>query len=136
MVTQTQFYNNVLSVRASALPPPAPPKVASILLVSSTLNHRASRSDSIRSKVVIMASSPRFQTSNHLRHVESMKILPSGAGKISHLNAVILGEALASEENDLVFPSDRFSSQALVPTPEKVATTANSFFRSFSPFLI
>lgn len=58
-------------------------------------------------------------TNNHLRHVESMKILPSGAGKIPHLNAVILGEALASEENDLVFPSDEFSRQALVPDPSK-----------------
>ncbi|KAF5191463.1 Acetyl-coenzyme a synthetase, partial [Thalictrum thalictroides] len=57
---------------------------------------------------------------HHLRHVESMKTLPSGAGKISHLNAsVILGESLASEEDDLVFPSNDFSSQALVSSPEK-----------------
>lgn len=55
-----------------------------------------------------------------LRHVDSMSVLPSGAGKIQHLNAVILGEALASEENDLVFPSPDFSSQALVSSPEKV----------------
>ncbi|KAK6928615.1 Acetyl-coenzyme A synthetase, N-terminal domain [Dillenia turbinata] len=60
-----------------------------------------------------------ISTSNHLRHVESMASLPSGAGKISHLNAVILGEALASEEDDLVFPSDDFSRQALVPSPDK-----------------
>ena len=59
-------------------------------------------------------------TKNHLRHVESMKILPSSAGKIPHLNAVTLGEALASEEDDLVFPSDDFSRQALVSNPSKV----------------
>ncbi|KAL5714044.1 acetate--CoA ligase [Ranunculus cassubicifolius] len=56
-------------------------------------------------------------TSNFLRHVESMATLPSGAGNISHLNAVILGESLASEEDDLVFPSTEFSSQALVSSP-------------------
>lgn len=71
---------------------------------------------------VVMDSSPRkiLKTSYHLRHVESMKILPSGAGNISRLNAVILGESLASEENDLVFPSEEFSGQALVSSPEKV----------------
>ncbi|KAL4191870.1 hypothetical protein AMTRI_Chr06g169400 [Amborella trichopoda] len=58
-------------------------------------------------------------TSGHLRHVESMATLPSGAGKISHLNAVILGESLASEEDDLVFPSQEFTSQALVSSPEQ-----------------
>ncbi|KAI3765716.1 hypothetical protein L2E82_15758 [Cichorium intybus] len=34
--------------------------------------------------------------------MESMKSLPSGAGKIPELNDVILGESLASEENDLL----------------------------------
>ncbi|KAL2925473.1 Acetyl-coenzyme A synthetase chloroplastic/glyoxysomal [Bienertia sinuspersici] len=58
-------------------------------------------------------------TENHLRHVESLATLPSGAGKIKHLNAAILGEALASEENDLVVPSDDFSSNALVSSPSK-----------------
>ncbi|XP_026385761.1 acetyl-coenzyme A synthetase, chloroplastic/glyoxysomal-like [Papaver somniferum] len=69
---------------------------------------------------VNMAGSPgknQFASSDHLRHVESLSTLPSGAGKIPHLNAVILGEALASEENDLVFPSQEFSSQALVSSP-------------------
>ena len=56
---------------------------------------------------------------NHLRHVESMSLLPSGAGKISQLNAVVLGESIASEENDLVFPSKEFSSQALVSSPQQ-----------------
>ncbi|KAJ7976333.1 Acetyl-coenzyme A synthetase [Quillaja saponaria] len=60
-----------------------------------------------------------LRPTNHLRHVESMKTLLSGAGNISILNAVILGEALASEENDLVFPSEKFSVQAHVPSPEK-----------------
>lgn len=67
--------------------------------------------------VVIMAQ-PR--TSNQLRHVDSMATLPSGAGKIPHLNAVILGESLASEENDFIYPSDDFSRQARVPSPQKV----------------
>ncbi|KAL8139984.1 hypothetical protein V2J09_006005 [Rumex salicifolius] len=58
-------------------------------------------------------------TTNHLRHVESLSVMPSGAGKIPRLNAVILGEALASEENDLVFPSEEFSKQALVQSPAK-----------------
>ncbi|KAH7851680.1 hypothetical protein Vadar_015270 [Vaccinium darrowii] len=58
-------------------------------------------------------------TSDHLRHVESMATMPSGAGKIPRLNAVILGESLASEEDDLVYPSEQFSSQALVPSPQK-----------------
>ncbi|XP_020581336.1 acetyl-coenzyme A synthetase, chloroplastic/glyoxysomal [Phalaenopsis equestris] len=46
---------------------------------------------------------------------------PAGAGKISQLNAVVLGEALVSEENDLVFPSPEFSAQALVSSPEQYA---------------
>nr|XP_043607809.1 acetyl-coenzyme A synthetase, chloroplastic/glyoxysomal-like [Erigeron canadensis] len=58
-------------------------------------------------------------TSNHLRHVESMAHLPSGAGNIPELNAVILGESLASEEHDLIFPSVSFSEKAIVPSPQK-----------------
>ena len=57
-----------------------------------------------------------------LRHVESMAAFPSGAGNIPHLNAVILGEALASEENDLIFPSRDFCSQALIPSLQKVSS--------------
>ncbi|KAK2665939.1 hypothetical protein Ddye_004513 [Dipteronia dyeriana] len=70
----------------------------------------------------LMASSNgcnNLTTKNYLRHVESLNNIPSGAGKISQLNAVILGEALASEENDLVCPSQEFSTQALVPSPQK-----------------
>lgn len=74
-------------------------------------------------RVVVMADKSKYPTTcNHLRHVESIATLPSGAGNISHLNAVILGEALASEENDLVFPSQHFSQQALVPSPDKVTS--------------
>lgn len=61
----------------------------------------------------------KTMSSNHQRHVESMSLLPSGAGKISQLNAVVLGESIASEENDLVFPSKEFSSQALVSSPHQ-----------------
>ncbi|XP_057530829.1 acetyl-coenzyme A synthetase, chloroplastic/glyoxysomal [Amaranthus tricolor] len=58
-------------------------------------------------------------TENHLRHVESLPVFPSGAGNIPSLNAVILGEALASEENDYVFPSKDFSSNALISSPSE-----------------
>ncbi|OAY70177.1 Acetyl-coenzyme A synthetase, chloroplastic/glyoxysomal [Ananas comosus] len=51
---------------------------------------------------------------DELRHVEDMADLPSGAGKSSRVKGVILGESLASEEDDLVFPSRDFSQQALV----------------------
>eukprot|EP01018_Ginkgo_biloba_P003585 Gb_41407 [translate_table: standard] len=76
----------------------------------------------------LMAPSPRSTSSrghlinsDHLRHVDSMANLPSGAGQISRLNAVILGEALASEENDLVIPSEEFRKQALVSSMEQVS---------------
>ncbi|KAK4483253.1 hypothetical protein RD792_010437 [Penstemon davidsonii] len=62
---------------------------------------------------------PPPKTANLLRHVDSMATLPSGAGKISRLNAVILGESLASEEDDLVIPCPDFSSNAHVPSPDK-----------------
>ena len=89
-----------------------------------------------RGSRVTMATSPAssspqrkiLKTSNHLRHVDSMSVKPSGAGKVSQLNAVILGEALASEAHDLVFPSRDFSSQALVSSPEKVFQNPNFFF--------
>ncbi|KAI8019503.1 hypothetical protein LOK49_LG04G03456 [Camellia lanceoleosa] len=69
------------------------------------------------------AASPLKKTrriaDQQLRHMDSMASTPSGAGKIPRLNAVILGEALASEDDDLVFPSDHFSTQALIPSPQK-----------------
>lgn len=66
-------------------------------------------------------NSKKMKTESFLRHVESLASFPSGAGKISRFSAVILGEALSSEENDIVLPSDDFSRQALVPSPQKVA---------------
>ncbi|GFQ01131.1 acetyl-coenzyme a synthetase chloroplastic/glyoxysomal [Phtheirospermum japonicum] len=85
-------------------------------------HHQASPNRGGSSTPLTMAdkvSSTPFTTVNHLRHVESMSILPSGAGKIPRLNAVILGEALASEEDDLVIPTQRFSAQAHVSSPQK-----------------
>lgn len=67
-----------------------------------------------------MASNIR--TNNFLRHVESMRLMPSGAGHIPHLNAIILGDSLATEEDDFVLPSDDFASQAIVQSPEQVLT--------------
>lgn len=72
-------------------------------------------------------NSKKMKTESFLRHVESLASFPSGAGKISQLNAVILGEALSSEENDIVLPSDDFSRQALVPSPQKVAPFSFAF---------
>ncbi|CAI9299019.1 unnamed protein product [Lactuca saligna] len=60
-----------------------------------------------------MATRKNLTTTNHLRHLESMATRPSGAGKIPKLNVVILGESLASEEDDLVFPGQDFSQQYL-----------------------
>lgn len=87
-----------------------------------TMEDHFERSDSSLSSKI----SPRkiLTTSNYLRHVESMAKLPSGAGKIPRLNAVILGEALASEEDDLVFPSEDFSRQAHVSSPQEVLRLA------------
>lgn len=81
-----------------------------------------------------MENQKNLTTDNHLRHVDSMLILPSGAGNIPELNAVILGESLASEEHDLIFPSHEFSKQALVPSPQKVYHS--NFFYSLSIIMI
>lgn len=79
------------------------------------------------------SSSPRrLVTSDYLRHVESMKKFPSGAGRIAHLNGMILGDSLASEENDLIFPSEEFTKQALISSPEQV----NPLLLLLRPFLI
>lgn len=72
-------------------------------------------------------NSKKMKTESFLRHVESLASFPSGAGKISRFSAVILGEALSSEENDIVLPSDDFSRQALVPSPQKVAPFSFAF---------
>lgn len=57
---------------------------------------------------------------SELRHVESMSHTPSGAGQIERLNAVILGDSLASEEDDLIIPSAEFSNSALLSSKEQV----------------
>jgi hypothetical protein len=67
-----------------------------------------------------IADHPAGASPDKLRHVESMSELPSGAGKISGINAVVLGESLADEEHDLVFPSPEFSASALVSSPKQV----------------
>lgn len=94
-------------------------------LVNLRSNRR--RSPAMADPLTNGAGSSPLTTTNHLRHVESMASLPSGAGNISRLNAVILGEALASEEDDLIVPSPDFSAQAHVSSPEKVL---------FHPFVI
>ncbi|KAG6402845.1 hypothetical protein SASPL_135059 [Salvia splendens] len=53
-------------------------------------------------------------SSHRLRHVSSLAAPPP-----SRLNAVVLGDALVSEENDLVIPNPDFSAQAHVPSPAK-----------------
>lgn len=70
-----------------------------------------------------MGSSSRRSVApfDHLSHVESTSQLPSGAGRISRPNAVVLGEAIAAEEVDLVVPSHDFSRDALVSSPEQVS---------------
>ncbi|KAF6163781.1 hypothetical protein GIB67_012140 [Kingdonia uniflora] len=87
-----------------------------------------SLSSSVSSSLYIFSPKPKHSssstsilmaTTNHLRHVESLTTLPSGAGKIFPLNAVILGEALASEEDDLIFSNKDFSNQAHVSSPQK-----------------
>ncbi|KAL4567967.1 hypothetical protein LXL04_023564 [Taraxacum kok-saghyz] len=93
-----------------------------VLSISSSFSNRRGvrlTLKSVRITLPIMATRKNLSTTDHLRHVESMSTLPSGAGKIPKLNAVILGESLASEEDDLVFSSHDFSQKAHVPSPEK-----------------
>lgn len=73
-----------------------------------------------KKRVVMATENKKMRTENYLRHVESLATKPSGACNISHLNAVVLGDALATEENDLIFPSHDFSSQAHVPSTHEV----------------
>lgn len=98
-------------------------------LSSSYLSSRSSSAPIRKLGYMASSTSPRrLVTTNYLRHVESMKKLPSGAGRIAHLNAVILGESLVSEENDLICPSDEFTKQALVSSPEQVNLIRLFFF--------
>lgn len=54
----------------------------------------------------------------------------------SPVNALVLGEACASEESDFVFPSDDFSSRALVPSHQKVSLLVALFFFFFYDALV
>ncbi|XP_042008105.1 acetyl-coenzyme A synthetase, chloroplastic/glyoxysomal-like [Salvia splendens] len=85
------------------------------------------KSKQAAASVNLRSSRPRFRamadpltngagSSRRLRHVSSVAAPPS---KISRLNAVVLGDALASEEDDLVIPNPDFSAQAHVPSPGK-----------------
>ncbi|KAE8655525.1 Acetyl-coenzyme A synthetase [Hibiscus syriacus] len=59
-------------------------------------------------------------TASHFRHVDAMVPQPSAAAaKLSQLKAVVLGEAPASEDDEVVVPSHEFSRQALVPSTQK-----------------
>ena len=93
----------------------------SIITCSSISRRRNRRSD--------YSMANNLRTENYLRHVDSRRIMPSGAGHIPHLNAVILGESLASEEDDYVLPSKEFADQANVQSPEQV--NLRCIFRMF-----
>lgn len=70
-------------------------------------------------------SDPLTNGAARLRHVSSLAAPPS---KVSRLNAVVLGDALASEEDDLVIPNPDFSAQAHVPSPGKVLFLSHILF--------
>uniref|UniRef100_A0A2P2MV63 acetate--CoA ligase n=1 Tax=Rhizophora mucronata TaxID=61149 RepID=A0A2P2MV63_RHIMU len=114
----TVNHSNSISDCGSLFIKPPPSALLSSLLLSASQIRSVKKIE----RIIMANQSSRSSvktTGCHLRHVESMSTPPSGAGKISHLNAVILGEALATEENDLVFPGDSFSAQALIPSPQK-----------------
>lgn len=80
---------------------------------------------------ISFSSSFRFrsQSSASRRRQLMMSLLSSGATrKNGHVNAVILGDSLALDDDDLVLPSHDFSHQALVPSLDHV-----SFFLPFFP---
>ncbi|KHG28195.1 Acetate--CoA ligase ACS, chloroplastic/glyoxysomal -like protein [Gossypium arboreum] len=90
----------------------------------SRLNHRLPllHLDSAGGSLLLMASlnNHNHNHNHHFRHADSTASLPSSAvAKISHLKAVVLGDAPASEEDDVVLPSHEFSRQALVPSQQK-----------------
>lgn len=69
------------------------------------------------------------QSSASRRRQLIMSVLSSvAARKKGHVKAVILGDSLASDDDDLILPSHDFSHQALVPSLDHV-----SFFLSFYP---
>ncbi|RYR04600.1 hypothetical protein Ahy_B06g084373 isoform E [Arachis hypogaea] len=93
---------------------------ASVYLLQFNCNRRRINTNNRRNNNNnFMDSNNNMRTESYLRHVDSRKLMPNGAGHIPHLKAVILGEALASEEDDLVLPSKEFSDQANVHSPEQ-----------------
>lgn len=89
----------------------------------SRLNHRLPllHLDGAGRSLLLMASLNNHN--HHFRHADSTASPPSSAvAKISHLKAVVLGDAPASEEDDVVLPSHDFSRQALVPSQQKVSS--------------
>ncbi|KAE8689529.1 Acetyl-coenzyme A synthetase [Hibiscus syriacus] len=74
-----------------------------------------------RRRLLLMVSPNNLPTTTaHFRHVDAMAPHPSSAAaKLSHLKAVVLGEAPASGDDDVVVPSHEFSRQALVPSTQK-----------------
>ncbi|XP_052488426.1 acetyl-coenzyme A synthetase, chloroplastic/glyoxysomal isoform X1 [Gossypium raimondii] len=90
----------------------------------SRLNHRLPllHLDGAGRSLLLMASlnNHNHNHNHHFRHADSTASPPSSAvAKISHLKAVVLGDAPASEEDDVVLPSHDFSRQALVPSQQK-----------------
>ncbi|KAA3478405.1 acetyl-coenzyme A synthetase, chloroplastic/glyoxysomal-like [Gossypium australe] len=88
----------------------------------SRLNHRLPllHLDGAGRSLLLMASLNNHNHNHHFRHADSTASPPSSAvAKISHLKAVVLGDAPASEEDDVVLPSHDFSRQALVPSQQK-----------------
>lgn len=84
----------------------------SLLLMASLNNHNHNHSHN-----------HNHNHNHHFRHADSNASPPSSAvAKISHLKAVVLGDAPASEEDDVVLPSHDFSRQALVPSQQKVSS--------------
>ncbi|RYR54101.1 hypothetical protein Ahy_A06g029363 isoform A [Arachis hypogaea] len=97
-----------------------PSSSASVYLLQFNCNRRRINTNNRRNNNNnFMDSNNNMRTESYLRHVDSRKLMPNGAGHIPHLKAVILGEALASEEDDLVLPSKEFSDQANVHSPEQ-----------------
>ncbi|KAA3478403.1 acetyl-coenzyme A synthetase, chloroplastic/glyoxysomal-like isoform X2 [Gossypium australe] len=88
----------------------------------SRLNHRLPllHLDGAGRSLLLMASLNNHNHNHHFRHADSTASPPSSAvAKISHLKAVVLGGAPASEEDDVVLPSHDYSRQALVPSQQK-----------------
>lgn len=80
--------------------------------------------------ILMTASRSSHSTNSSLRN-SNLKSIPTFS-RLPGVNAAILGEAIASEEEDLVFPSDEFSNQALVPSFQKVSSFF--FFKLYYQF--